>query len=712
MIIPEEIQQTYIIERAIGEGGAGIVYLATHTRLRKKVVLKKIKGIGSDFVNYRAEVDILKNLRHSYLPQVIDFIESPDGIFTVMDYIDGESLKQMMDRGYRFGEKEVRKYAEQLCEAVRYLHSQNPPIIHGDIKPDNVMVTREGNICLIDFNISGFLSGKGIQTYGFTPGFSSPEQMRAFQTAATKVKEYQDTIVDDDEPVYTPWEGDEEPQEPVFTDATTPLSELQKQLAEESEVDVRSDIYSIGATVYVLLGGKTKDIEQKALVFPEKVSDGMRILVAKALDQNPNRRYQTALEMLNAVKQVQKMDGSYRSLLFKQRLKTFIYFVILVSSVVLIVLGSRKMTKEKEEKYDGYIEQLKDARKSELSIEEVDELYNNALKIHEDRLEPYYYKTEYVYYSDDRKPMASLIKKVENLSPGGDPQLYSKLWYLMADTLFEEEDYSHAKEYYAESIELDPENVSLYRDYAISLVYVGTLQKAESVLETAIDKGMREPDIYMVKGELARYKGNNDLWDAIDCFEKVIRKTEDEHQKLRAGVALSKCCLEEGSEDSLRICIRNLDNISKELSMTNNLLIYEELGAAYIKLGDLKKDKDQYLNAIEVYEKIVEMAWANDITYSNLVVLNQRAGKNKEAEEWAIRMCEKYPDNYDSFKRRALVEAEKQGNLEIDKRDYKDFVEYYNKAEELYKGKKSQDDGEMEYLRDVYKKLVENDWIK
>ena len=151
MNFPEEMEQTYEIEKSIGEGGGGVVYLGYHKRLKKKVVLKKIKGNVSDFVNSRTEVDALKNLKHSFLPQVIDFIESPEGIYTVMDYVEGESLQQKIDRGYTFSEKEVRRYAEQLCEAVEYLHSQTPPLIHGDIKPDNIMITKEGNVCLIDF---------------------------------------------------------------------------------------------------------------------------------------------------------------------------------------------------------------------------------------------------------------------------------------------------------------------------------------------------------------------------------------------------------------------------------------------------------------------------------------------------------------------------------------------------------------------------------
>ena len=84
-----ELSDTYQIIRKLGEGGGGIVYLAYHKRLRKEVVLKQIKGKRFSVADKRQEVDILKNLNHSYLPQVLDFLTIDHEVYTVMSYIPG-----------------------------------------------------------------------------------------------------------------------------------------------------------------------------------------------------------------------------------------------------------------------------------------------------------------------------------------------------------------------------------------------------------------------------------------------------------------------------------------------------------------------------------------------------------------------------------------------------------------------------------------------
>lgn len=86
-------------------------------------------------MNERAETDTLKNLRHSYLPKALDFIVTEDAVFTVMDYIPGQSVKDILKERGRLSEQEVIKYAGQLCDALVYLHNSKPPVIHGDIKP-------------------------------------------------------------------------------------------------------------------------------------------------------------------------------------------------------------------------------------------------------------------------------------------------------------------------------------------------------------------------------------------------------------------------------------------------------------------------------------------------------------------------------------------------------------------------------------------------
>lgn len=120
------LENTYEIIEEIGAGGGGVVYKARHLRLQTDVVVKKIKDEVKGKVKLRQEADILKKLKHPYLPRVYDFIETIDGVYTVMDFIYGENLSEAVKRRGRFPEKQVRKWAEQLGEALNYLHSQKP----------------------------------------------------------------------------------------------------------------------------------------------------------------------------------------------------------------------------------------------------------------------------------------------------------------------------------------------------------------------------------------------------------------------------------------------------------------------------------------------------------------------------------------------------------------------------------------------------------
>lgn len=150
LTIGSMLDNTYQIQEEIGSGGGGVVYRAYHTRLQKDVVVKLIRDTVKSKLDSRAEADILKKLKHSYLPQVLDFIESEGNVYTVMDFVPGKSFSQELADGKHFTQKQVIKWAGQLCEALEYLHKQKPAIIHSDIKPANVMLTPDGDVCLID----------------------------------------------------------------------------------------------------------------------------------------------------------------------------------------------------------------------------------------------------------------------------------------------------------------------------------------------------------------------------------------------------------------------------------------------------------------------------------------------------------------------------------------------------------------------------------
>ena len=110
----ELIASTYKIEKELGSGGGGIVYLAYHMRLGKQVVLKADKRkISTSQDLLRREVDVLKDLNHPYIPRVYDFFVEGETVYTVMDYIEGESLDKLLKRGVRFSQPQVIKWAKQ-----------------------------------------------------------------------------------------------------------------------------------------------------------------------------------------------------------------------------------------------------------------------------------------------------------------------------------------------------------------------------------------------------------------------------------------------------------------------------------------------------------------------------------------------------------------------------------------------------------------------
>lgn len=172
----KKLNDTYTLIDEIGSGGGGVVYRAYHERLKTYVVVKKIKEKVKGILDSRAEADILKKIKHTYLPRVYDFLEIDDEIYTVMDYIPGKSLDKALVEEGRFSQKQVLAWAEELAEALEYLHNQNPPVVHSDIKPANIMLTPEGKICLIDFNISLAFDSSMKNSTGISGGYSPPEQ--------------------------------------------------------------------------------------------------------------------------------------------------------------------------------------------------------------------------------------------------------------------------------------------------------------------------------------------------------------------------------------------------------------------------------------------------------------------------------------------------------------------------------------------------------
>jgi tetratricopeptide (TPR) repeat protein/predicted Ser/Thr protein kinase len=292
-----------------GRGGLGIVYLAYHRRLEKYVVLKKMKDSSVDLTTLRTEVDLLKNLRHTYLPQVYDFLTLDNGVYTVMDYIEGATLGSLLDAGQRFTSEQIVAWLTQLCEVLVYLHAQTPAIIHSDIKPANIMITPQGDIRLIDFNVS--LTPGVAQTLGYSALYSAPEQWQLAQSVMAA---------------------------PAGIDIRT-LGSLTEQ----------TDIYSLGATFYHLISGIKPDpsrplapLESLELPYPQPL---LRV-IDTAAQWDPRKRFASAQAMYDALRSLERFDVRYRRALKAQWAVGIVAALFLATGVLCAFYGHGLMRNE------------------------------------------------------------------------------------------------------------------------------------------------------------------------------------------------------------------------------------------------------------------------------------------------------------------------------------------------------------------------------
>jgi serine/threonine protein kinase len=285
------LQGRYRIVRQLGQGGMGTVYEAKALRLNTTVALKETHFTDERLRRqFEREAQLLANLRHPALPRVIDHFDETDGLYLVMDFVEGDDLWEMLKkRGAPFPLADVISWAGQLLDALGYLHAQTPPVIHRDIKPQNLKLTDDGRLILLDFGLAKGMSegAPSIMSSRTVMGFSLP---------------------------YAPLEQilqiDENSREQISV-----LNPQEVERIRRTGTGRRSDIYSVGATLLHLLTAKVPNTSPTRAIsiwsnradplddtLAQGVPESLRPFIRRSMTLDPDLRFASAAEMREALR--------------------------------------------------------------------------------------------------------------------------------------------------------------------------------------------------------------------------------------------------------------------------------------------------------------------------------------------------------------------------------------------------------------------------
>lgn len=412
------VDDKYRILDEVGRGGMSVVYLARNIRTNKQWAIKEIRKDGTndfDIVrsNLIAETDILKKLNHPNLPNIIDILDDDDSFIIIMDFIEGNSLQYHLKHSGAQQEEDVVQWVTQLCDVLGYLHSRKPPIIYRDMKPANVMLKPDGNVCLIDFGTA---------------------------------REYKETAIED------------------TTTLGTRGYAAPEQYGGHGQTDARTDVFNLGATMYHLITGHNPaqpPYEMKPIrTWNPALSESLEQIILKCTQQDPEDRYQSCEELMYALEHYKELEPERR----RTRIRRLATFCTSMTLTILFTAGffgfSGARASAISDSYENNVD-----RANRLYQDDYDtamELYKNAIQLSRGRPEVYEsLLNNMIVDSKFESAEASAFQNVLNGTGDGDalnrvlleqenPAAYANLCYNLGIAymlMYEGSDYNNPKQY-------------------------------------------------------------------------------------------------------------------------------------------------------------------------------------------------------------------------------------------------------------------------
>lgn len=478
----------YEILKEIGRGGMSIVYLAMDSRLKKSLVVKDIRKRSNSnheiLINSLViEANMLKKLEHPALPRIYDIIETKNGIYVVMDYIEGESLKEKLEREHRVSAEEVVEWAKQLSDVLAYLHNRKPnPIIYRDMKPDNIMLTPDGKVKLIDFGIAReYKSESSTDTTNLgTKAYAAPEQIAGKQT------------------------------------------------------DNRTDIYSLGVTLYHLVTGKSLSeppFEIRPIrTWDSTLPEGLEYIIQRCTQVEPEERYQQVEQLYADLMNIDKLTQGYKKFLVK-RLSYFlapaVLFFVFTGTAVFGYSGM------KTEQYQDYISLIDKANTAIINEEdeEAKSLLKDAIDLDKNRADAYVRLLNFYVNSDNTETgLANIESYIEEGYGGIDKN--DEVLFQVGMTYFDNlRDYKKAEQYFTKIDQKELPDAKYYEILAKTMgqlnidygVFAEELESFEQYNDSQANNTRKIENYNVLANIYLSYKGQIEDANtkAIDILEKA-----------------------------------------------------------------------------------------------------------------------------------------------------------------------------------------------
>ena len=702
----------YSAIRPLGEGGMGTLYRAHKDSLDVDVVIKRVKQKFKGRMDERAEANILKTLKHKYLPRIYDVIESPSGyVYTIMDMIPGENMQNYVKTHGPVSQKLAYRWACQLCEVIAYLHSQVPPILHCDIKPSNIMITPAGDICVIDFNTSLVFS-KGVLAIGATPGYAAPEQYTrpgaspdTIETVPLEetmpLRGYKDAFA------YQNVRSNKDPSGRGVSNSVTAAQAT--NAGGYGTISKRTDVYGIGATLYYAITGQQpghslKDV-RPITSYKLKFSRSFLLIIARAMMKRQEERFCDAQEMLRALQDIHAIDGRYKKVVHSQRVVAAVSLVLAVSGTLAILFGVQRIGVERYAAYDALVRKGRTAAE-EMHFDEAEQDLNQAIAIYDDQLEAYIEKAVLLYRQGKYQECIDAVETTQSRElKYYSRQSVANLYNVAAEAYYELESYESAATMYQKAIGYSPDILSYYQGEATALIQLGDYSGADEVLAEmakAVPDAEQSGAYQVVQSELLRKQG--DLPDALDAARKAIGSADGNDQLARAYRLAASIC-EDIGDSMLSEEINLLNQGIEQLPDGYYNALAGQLASAYIRQAEATGNPGYQKDALRTYQQLEKNGNTTLEVRLNIAMLQYQLHDFSKAMEMLQALKKDYPKDYRVYKWLAFV----QGELDLQNgASYTKTLGYYETAAELYRAEQAS--GVYDPQMDELDRMARNNW--